>query len=113
MFGHFNKLPLDLYHRRQIFISFSSIRDQLDARYHGMRSYYILLVPMLLLAIRLEIEVIFKNQYPKFFSEELHEKIAMKLINDLITQLFDPNLFFSRFSFLESNREAINIKYQK
>jgi len=68
---------------------------------------------MLLLAIRLEIEVIFKNQYPKFFSEELHEKIAMKLINDLITQLFDPNLFFSRFSFLESNREAINIKYQK
>ena len=78
-----------------------------------MRSYYILLVPMLLLAIRLEIEVIFKNQYPKIFSEELHEKIAMKLINDLITQLFDPNLFFSRFSFLESNREAINIKYQK
>ena len=70
-------------------------------------------IPMLLLAIRLEIEVIFKNQYPKFFSEELHEKIAMKLINDLITQLFDPNLFFSRFSFLESNREAINIKYQK
>ena len=68
---------------------------------------------MLLLAIRLEIEVIFKNQYPKFFSEELHDKIAMKLINDLITQLFDPNLFFSRFSFLESNREAINIKYQK
>lgn len=69
---------------------------------------------MLLLAIRLEIEVIFKNQYPKIFSEEqLHEKIAMKLINDLITQLFDPNLFFSRFSFLESNREAINIKYQK
>ena len=34
----------------------------------------------------------------------------MKLINDLITQLLDPNIFYSRFSFFESGREAINIK---
>jgi len=35
----------------------------------------------------------------------------MKLINDLITQLIDPNIFYSRFSFFESGREAINLKY--
>ena len=113
VFGHFNKLPLDLYHRRQIFISFSTLRDQLNAKYHGLRSYYIFMTPMLILALRLEIEVIFKNQYPKFFAEEHHEKNAMKLINDLITQLLDPNLLFSRFSFFESGRDAINIKYHR
>jgi len=37
----------------------------------------------------------------------------MKLINDVITQLVDPNIYFSRFSFFESGREAINIKYEK
>jgi len=37
----------------------------------------------------------------------------MKLINDLITQLIDPNLYYSRFSFFESGREAINIKTDK
>ena len=37
----------------------------------------------------------------------------MKLINDLITQLIDPNIFYSRFSFFESGRDAINIKYSK
>lgn len=42
-------------------------------------------MPMIVLAIRMEIEVIFKNSYPEFFNEETQEKIAMKLINDLIT----------------------------
>ena len=37
----------------------------------------------------------------------------MKLINDLITQLIDPNIFYSRFSFFESGRDAITIKYNK
>lgn len=36
----------------------------------------------------------------------------MKLMNDVITHLLDPNLYYSRFSFLESGKEAINIKYE-
>jgi hypothetical protein len=37
----------------------------------------------------------------------------MKLINDLVTQLLDPCLYFSRFSFFESGREAIQLKQEK
>lgn len=70
-------------------------------------------MPMIVLAIRMETEVIFKNAYPEFFSNDTQEKIAMKLINDLITQIIDPNIFYSRFSFFESGRDAINIKYSK
>lgn len=33
---------------------------------------------MLILAFRVELELIFKNCYPKFFGVPLHEKIAMK-----------------------------------
>jgi hypothetical protein len=71
------------------------------------------MIPMLVLALRVEIEIIYKNQYPKFFAEDRNEKIAMKLINDLITQLLDPCLYFSRFSFFESGREAIQLKQEK
>lgn len=71
------------------------------------------MAPLFILAIRIEVELVFKNAYPNFFTVELHEKIAMKLINDLITQLIDPNLYYSRFSFFESNREAINLKTDK
>jgi hypothetical protein len=36
----------------------------------------------------------------------------MKLVNDVITHLLDPNIYYSRFSFLESGKEAINIKVE-
>jgi hypothetical protein len=31
-------------------------------------------------------------------------------MNDVITNMLDPNLYFSRFSFLESGMDAINLK---
>ena len=71
------------------------------------------IMPMIVLAIRIEVEIIFKNSYRIFFSKVQHEKIAMKLINDVITLLIDPNIYYSRLSFFESGREAINIKYEK
>lgn len=113
IFGHLNSLPLDMYHMKQMFISISEIRTNLDLKYQGKRFYHVFVMPMLVLAIRIQVEYIFKNSYPHFFSEPIHETIAMKLINDLITQLIDPNIFYSRFSFFESGCDAINIKYQK
>lgn len=70
-------------------------------------------MPLIILAIRIEVELIFKNTYKLFFSKEHHEKIAIKLINDIITAIVDPNLYYSRFSFFESGRDAIDIKLQK
>jgi len=70
-------------------------------------------MPMIILAIRIEIEVIFKNKYTEFFNNPHHEQIGMKLINDVITHILDPNIYYSRFSFLESGKDAINIKYEK
>lgn len=68
------------------------------------------MMPMILLAIRIETENIFKNCFPQFYSEEQNEVIASRLINGAITEILDPNIYFSRFSFLESGKEAIEIK---
>jgi hypothetical protein len=116
VFGHINKLPLDSYHRKQLFISISQIQAEVevpnvDKRGSSRRIYATFAMPMLTLAIRLALEVIFKNSYPNFFEVDIHEKLAMKLINDVVTSIIDPNLYYSRFSFLESGREAINLKY--
>ena len=35
---------------------------------------------------------------------------VLRLINGVITEIFDPNIFFSRLSFLESGKDAIDIK---
>lgn len=34
----------------------------------------------------------------------------MRLINGVITEILDPKIYYSRFSFLESGKEAIDIK---
>jgi hypothetical protein len=34
-------------------------------------------------------------------------------MNDVITLVLDPNLYYSRLSFFESGREAIKIKFDR
>lgn len=112
VFGHLNPLPLDKYHMKQLFISIAQIQQAYESKYTGKRVFVTFIMPMIVLAIRIEVEIIFKNRYAIFFSKIQHEKVALKLINDVITHLIDPNIYYSRFSFFESGREAINIKYE-
>ena len=80
-----------------------------------------------MVAIRLEVEIIFTLSYTKFFNnlgpsgvpKEEDEKShivpehitkAKRLINGVITEVLDPNLFYSRMSFMESGRDAMSIK---
>jgi len=35
----------------------------------------------------------------------------MRLVNGVITELLDPKIYYSRFSFLESGKEAIDKKF--
>jgi hypothetical protein len=67
-------------------------------------------MPMILLAIRVEMEVMLKSSYSNFLSVLANETETMRLVNGVITQLLDPNVFYSRFSFLESGKDALDIK---
>ena len=89
-------------------------------------------MPIILLTIRLEIDIIFQTTYEKFFGNigpsgtvqkvieikqnknssniAFHIQKAQRLMNGVISELLDPNLFYSRISFLESGKEALDIK---
>jgi len=40
-----------------------------------------------------------------------NEERVMRLVNGVITELLDPKIYYSRFSFLESGKEAIDKKF--
>ena len=83
LFGHLNQLPLDLYHRKQLFISIQDILKQYqEDNIKVQKLFATFIMPMVVLAIRIEVEHIFKNSYPLFFLKPIHEQIAVKLIND-------------------------------
>ena len=68
-------------------------------------------MPMILLAIRVEMEVILKVNYPQFMDVKTNEERTMRFVNGVITELLDPKIYYSRFSFLESGKEAIDKKF--
>ena len=68
-------------------------------------------MPMILLAIRVEMEVILKVNYPQFMDIKENEERTMRFVNGVITELLDPKIYYSRFSFLESGKEAIDRKF--
>lgn len=37
---------------------------------------------------------------------------TLRLINGAITEVLDPKIYYSRFSFLESGKEAIDLKHK-
>ena len=69
------------------------------------------IMPMILLAIRVEMEVILKVNYPQFMDVKENEERTMRFVNGVITELLDPKIYYSRFSFLESGKEAIDRKF--
>ena len=68
------------------------------------------------------LEVILKMKYKEFLKKDYSatgtgetscvEKVCMRLVNGVITELLDPKVFYSRFSFLESGKQAIDIKHK-
>lgn len=83
-------------------------------------------MPMILLAIRVEMEVILKMNFNKFLENKPdghgpainsnlgknYEEVCMRLVNGVITELLDSNVYYSRLSFLESGKEAIDLKHK-
>mmetsp|Transcript_19525 Transcript_19525/g.24139 ORF Transcript_19525/g.24139 Transcript_19525/m.24139 type:complete len:247 (+) Transcript_19525:960-1700(+) len=112
VFGHINQMPLDDYHLKQLFISICQGMSQLQVHYSQKKERFsTFIMPMILLAIRVEMEVILKVNYPQFMEVKANEEKAMRLVNGVITELLDPKIYYSRFSFLESGKEAIDKKY--
>ena len=55
-------------------------------------------------------EVILKVNYPNFMDDPTNEEITMRSINGVITELIDPKIFYSRFSFLESGKDELTLR---
>ena len=56
-----------------------------------------------------EMELIIDPMDKKNYIER--EGLCMRLVNGVITELLDSNIYYSRFSFLESGKEALDIKH--
>jgi hypothetical protein len=107
-----NANPLNHFHLKQLFISILQCVTEIEKRQDRKKIFTCFIMPLIMLTVRLEVESIYRNTYPSVMSDPETEDMAMQRINQLITEIIDPNLYYSRFSFLESGKEAIDIKHR-
>lgn len=64
---------------------------ELNQAYSKQKSLFSnFIMPMVLLSIRVEMEVMLKSAYPQFLGIAANEKETVRLVNGVITQLLDP-----------------------
>ena len=53
-----------------------------------------------------------KDQGPNDYGSDIlkNQSDILRLLNGVITELYDPNIMYSRLSFFESGKDAIDIK---
>jgi len=113
VFGHFNQLPIDSYHKTLIFLTIQKLLNETVAQFNINKQFATFFMPMLVLSIRREIDSVFHTKYPLLFKDSVAGDSAMKNISLLLTKLLDPNVHYSRFSTLESGDNAISMKLKQ
>lgn len=113
IFPHINTLPLDNYHLKQLYVQIAQVQAELESKFDHSWQFTNFIMPMIVLAIRIEMENILRNSYPLFFNVSANETQLMRFVNGVITDVLDPNIFYSRFSFLESGKDAIDTKFKQ
>eukprot|EP00743_Colponemidia_sp_Colp-15_P003036 GILK01003282.1.p1 GENE.GILK01003282.1~~GILK01003282.1.p1 ORF type:complete len:754 (+),score=98.45 GILK01003282.1:60-2264(+) len=112
LFGHLNDIPLDSSHQQSLFLTIEQLFTDYETETRKRREFALFHMAYSILSMRIIIETIFKNTYPRFFTIAAEHSLAIRKIHDLLSRLFDPNSFFSRFSSLEATMEAIKVSHK-
>ena len=111
--GHFNQVPIDSYHKALLFLTIQKILNEIISQYNVNRQFSTFFMPMIVLAIRREIDSVFHTKYSLLFKDLSAGDAAQSNICLLLTKLLDPNVLFSRFSTLESGDTEISLKLKQ
>ena len=77
VFGHINQVALDPFYKKSLFVTVAQLKSEFETRYISNRKFMTFIMPCLVLVIRIEMEVIFKNMYPLFFSTPENSVVSL------------------------------------
>lgn len=104
VFGHLHSIGISSEQQQQMFVTIIHLFHDKSSKMQKI--FY---KPLLILVIRIVGENVFMNSYKQFFGIPSQSQIANQKIQNVISKLFDPEGYFSRFSFLESGMDALGL----
>jgi len=77
LFGKANKLQIDEFHKRQMFLSIQKLTNEIEKKFKSNKLYVSFIMPMIILTIRREADMVFKTRYPSFFENKEFNSVAI------------------------------------
>ena len=106
MFGFINRIQVDKFSKNFILNKILGELTILSDSFTNKIIYHKVFMPIFILVIRIECEAIFTNKFKLIFNNKTNMNLALERVNELITTIFDPNSFFTTFTFLSSDKES-------
>jgi hypothetical protein len=113
VFGFINKVQINKNTKQQILLKILEEMLQFENTFKNKIKFQKIFMPVFILILRVESEAIFIKKFKVLFNDKKSELIAVEKINDLITNIFDPNMFFSNFNYVENDQNLVNNKPKK
>ena len=79
VFGHFNQLPIDKYHKRQLFLLIQKLMSEIEGKLRAGKIFTMFSMPMVILSIRAIVDFVFLNAYPILFSQARQHSVMNRL----------------------------------
>jgi len=104
VFGHLHSITLGEDKQQQMFLSILTLFNKEETLARDKKLTYL---GVIVLVMRMVVERIFEKTYPQFFSLKPQAETGFEKLQLVISKLFDPENYYSRFSFIESGKDAI------
>ena len=104
VFGFVNKVQINKNTKQQILLKILEEMLNFEGTFKNKLKYQKIFMPVFILILRIESEAIFVKKFKILFSDRKSEIFAVEKINDLITNIFDPNMFFCNFNFVDNDQ---------
>ena len=113
IFGNTNNIQIDYSTKQYIYLKLLKEINFCKSSFINKKLMTKIFFPLLIIVMRIESDNIFTIKFKKLFANEKNKVLSLKLINNVISEIFDPYNYYNTFSIISVNPSYLRHKFSK
>ena len=113
IFGNTNNIQIDYSTKQYIYLKLLKEINFCKNSFINKKLMTKIFFPLLIIIMRIESDNIFTIKFKKLFANEKNKILSLKLINNVISEIFDPYNYYNTFSIISVNPSYLRHKFSK
>jgi hypothetical protein len=113
IFGNTNNIQIDYSTKQYLYLKLLKEINFCKNSFINKKLMTKIFFPLLIIIMRIESDNIFSLKFKKLFLNEKNKILSLKLINNLISEIFDPYNYYNTFSIISVNPSYLRHKFSK